>query len=401
MHINKSSKAIIFFTSILFFLVFLFLLSACSGEQLKTVGQWERIEEERLAARNTEVEYKGKVIEIISDSEETLEGDFSLRTQLAKVRVTNGPFKGDIIEVTNNIDTTSAYNIMLEPGNGIFFTPDIDPEGFIENAYFTEMVRDNYLIIVTVLFLAALVFIGRFKGLRAAVSLALTAIAVFFILIPLILRGYNPVVISVAVGLGITFITLVIISGPNRKTFSAIAGTSSGILVAGILALIFGSLANLTGLSNNEAVMLMYIPQNIDFNFRGVLFAGIILASLGAVMDVSISISSSMLEVIKADPTIKKANLVSAGMNVGRDIIGTMSNTLILVYIASAIPLMLLFTAYQLPFIEIINKDLIASEIIRALSGSIGLIMTIPITVLVSANFYNSSYIRSIRRKDL
>ncbi len=382
----------------------LLMLASCSSdpEPRRTISQWEQIEAERIsAAGQSDVQFKGKVLEIISDQEETLEGNFLLRTQTLKVRVTNGPFRGDVIEVSNNIDTTSAYNIILEPGQGIFFTPEINQQGIIENAYFTEMVRDNYLIIVTALFLIALVLVGRFKGVRAAISLAFTAAAVFFILIPLILKGYNPVLVSVLVGVGITFLTLIIISGPNRKSFSAIAGTSSGIMVGGMLALVFGNLANLTGLSNDEAVMLMYIPQNIDFDFRGVLFAGIILASLGAVMDVSMSISSSMLELVKVDPTIKKSQLIASGMNVGRDIIGTMSNTLILVYIASSIPLMLLFTAYQIPFIEIINKDLIASEVIRALAGSIGLILTIPITVLISAQLYGAKYIRSIRRRDL
>jgi uncharacterized membrane protein len=199
----------------------------------------------------------------------------------------------------------------------------------------------------------------------------------------------------------ITIITLLIISGINRKTFSTIIGTSSGILIGGVLALIFGNLSNLTGLSSEEARMLPFIPQNISFDFRGILFSGIILASLGAVMDVSMSISSSMFEIAKADPTIKKNDLISAGMNVGRDIIGTMSNTLILVYIGSSVPLILLFLAYNINFIEIINKDIIASEIIRALSGSIGLILAIPITVLISASMFDRRYISRARHKKL
>ncbi len=404
MHQKKPFKKKAIAAAALGILLCLLVLAGCSSDQepRRTIAQWENLEAERIAAAGqSDVQYKGKVLEVVSDREETLEGDFALRTQTLKVRVTNGPFKGDIIEVSNHIDTTSAYNIILEQGQGIFFTPEISGQGIIENAFFTEMVRDHYIMVVAGLFLAALVMVGKLKGLRAAVSLALTAAAVLFILVPLILRGYNPVLISVLVGVGITIITLVIISGPNRKSFSAIAGTSCGIMIGGTLALVFGNLANLTGLSNDEAVMLMYIPQNIDFDFRGVLFAGIILASLGAVMDVSISISSSMLEIAKADPSIKKGDLMASGMNVGRDIIGTMSNTLILVYIASAIPLMLLFAAYQIPFIEIINKDLIASEVIRALSGTIGLILAIPITVLVSAQLYGSSYIRSLRRKEL
>ncbi|MGM0365873.1 MAG: YibE/F family protein [Actinomycetota bacterium] len=394
--ILKGSIILILF---LYLFLSLFMLAGCTNEQRRTFGEWEKIEEERVAAGGSDMQYKGKVLEVISDKENRLEGDFISRTQILKVRVTNGPFRGEIIEVQNNIDTTSAYNLIVEEGQGIFFMPDVDAQGDIENAYLTEIIRDNYLIAITVLFFAALVLVGRIKGIRAAISLTLTAAAIFFVMVPLILRGYNPIIISVMVGIGITFISLIIISGPNRKSISAIMGTSGGIMVGGILALIFGNLSHLTGLSNQEAVMLMYIPQDISFDFRGILFAGIILASLGAVMDVSISISSSMLEVVKADPTIRKGRLIAAGMNIGRDIIGTMSNTLILVYIGGAIPLILLFMAYQIPFIDIINQDLIASEIIRAISGTIGLISAIPITVFISAHFYNLRYVRSTRRR--
>jgi len=389
---------IIFFVVLGLFLSF-FTLVSCTGEKRRTFEEWEKIEEERLAASEKDIQYKGKVLEVISDKEEEAVEGFAARTQVLKVRVTSGPFKGETIEVTNTSDARSAYNLTIKEGQGIFFTPELDQEGNITGAYLTEIIRDNYLIIITSLFFAVLILVGRFKGLRAAISLALTAVAVFFILIPLILKGYNPVLISVLVGIGITFITLLIISGANRKSLSAIIGTSTGILIGGILALVFGRLSNLTGLSNDEAIMLMYIPQNIDFDFRGILFAGILLASLGAVMDVSMSISSSMFEVIKTDPTIKKSNLISSGMNIGRDIIGTMSNTLILVYIGSSIPLILLFMAYKIPFVELINKDIMASEVIRALSGSIGLILTIPITVFISASFYNTNYIRSIKHR--
>jgi len=379
------------------FLILSFLiLAGCSNEK-KTFEQWEKIEAERIAAIEEDVQYKGKVLEIISDTEEEIEGGFITRTQILKVKITNGPFKGEITEVKNSSDARSAYVITIKEGQGIFLKPEFDENGNISGAYATELVRDNYLIIITVLFIIVLVLVGRFKGVKAALALALTITAVFFILIPLILKGINPVLISVLIGVAVTIVTLLIIGGINKKSFASIIGTSLGILIAGTLAFVFGSLASLTGFSSEEAIMLMYIPQGTDFNFKGLLFAGIIMASLGAVMDIGMSVSSSMLEVAKADPTIKKKDLISAGMNIGRDMIGTMSNTLILVYVGSSLPLILLFMAYNIPFIDIINKDMIATEIIQAISGSIGLILTIPITVFISAAFYSTSYIRSVR----
>ena len=397
MNTKTNFKNSITYIIIIFLILSFLILSGCNGEKKRTFEEWKKIEEARIAAIEEDVQYKGKVLEIISDTKEELEDGSATRTQVLKVRITNGPFKDEIIEVKNSSDARSAYNITIKEGQDIFFKLEFDDKGNIAGAYITELVRDSYLIIITILFIIVLILVGRFKGFKAAIALALTIASVFFILIPLILKGINPVLISVLLGVAITFITLLIIGGINKKSFAAIIGTSLGILIAGVLALIFGSLASLTGFSSEEAVMLMYIPQEIDFNFRGLLFAGIILASLGAVMDIGMSISSSMLEVSKADTTIKKKDLISAGMNIGRDMIGTMSNTLILVYVGSSLPLILLFMAYKIPFIDIINKDMIATEIIQALSGSIGLILTIPITVFVSATFYGLGNIRSAR----
>lgn len=394
-------KKILLFLLIVLLFIPIFLMVGCSDEQRHTIEEWEEIEKERLSTSQEEVQYKGKVLEVISEEKQESGGGLELTLQILKVKITNGPFKGETIEVNNLLEATSAYNIEVNEGDQIFFIPEFDQEANIVNAYVTELVRDKYLIIITILFSIILIIIGKLKGLKAVITLSITAVAVVKILLPLILKGYNPILISVAITIAIAIITLLIISGINRKTLSTIIGTSSGILIGGILALIFGNLSNLTGLGSEEARMLAYIPQNISFNFRGILFSGIILASLGAVMDVSMSISSSMFEIAKADPTIRKNNLISAGMNVGRDIIGTMSNTLILVYIGSSVPLMLLFLAYDIKFIEIINKDIIASEIIRALSGSIGLILAIPITVLISASMFDRKYISRARHKKL
>lgn len=389
------------FILIALLIIFVSALFGCSGEPRHTIEQWDEIEGQRLSASREELQFKAIILEIVSDQKQDLGGGLESRQQVFKVRITNGPFKGEIIETNNLLETNSIYNIEVNEGDQIFILPEFDSEGNIINSYITETVKDKYLIIITVLFTIILIIIGKFKGVKAAIALAITAVAIVKILLPLILKGYNPILISGALAIAITIITLLIISGINRKTLSTIIGTSTGILIGGTLALLFGKLSNLTGLSSEEARMLAFIPQDISFDYRGILFAGIILASLGAVMDVSMSVSSSMFEIVKADPTIKKNDLISAGMNIGRDIIGTMSNTLILVYIGSALPLMLLFLAYDISFIELVNKDIIASEIIRALSGSIGLIMAIPVSVLISASIFDRKYVMGLKDKKL
>ncbi len=389
------------FILIVVLIIIISIFFGCSSEPRHTIGQWEKIEEQKIKETQEGVQYRGKVLDIISDETQKLEGGLESRLQVLEVEITNGAFKNEIIEVKNCIDPNSAYNITVNKGDGIFIIIEIGEDLNINNAYVTGLTRDKYIIFLTVAFVTILILVGKSKGLKAAITLALTGVAVVKIMLPLILRGYNPILVSAGISIGIIIITLIIISGFNRKTLSTIIGTSIGILIAGIFALVFGNVSKLTGLGNEEARMLMFIPQEINFDFRGLLFSGIILASLGAVMDVSMSISSSMFEILKIDPTIKKSDLVSAGMSVGRDIIGTMSNTLILVYVGCSLPLMLLFMAYDISFIEIINKDMIASEIVRALAGSIGLILAIPITVLISASLLNRKNVKPTRHRKL
>ena len=182
-----------------------------------------------------------------------------------------------------------------------------------------------------------------------------------------------------------TVFTISLVGGPNRKSAAAMIGTVGGVLVAGILAVIVGNLIRVSGLAEQEAQMLLFIPQGIGFNFPGLLMSGIIIGALGAVMDVGMSIASAIAEVRHHNPTLSHTDLFWAGINVGRDIMGTMANTLILAYTGGALSLLLLVRAYEIEFIRLINMDAIASEVLRALAGSIGLVAAIPITAQAAA----------------
>jgi uncharacterized membrane protein len=229
-----------------------------------------------------------------------------------------------------------------------------------------------------------LVIMGGKKGVKSIISLTITVGAVFGLLLPLIFEGNDPILTTIVVAAGITALTLTLIGGISVKTFAAIVGTTGGVIVAGIFAIIVGTTAYLTGFSGEEIQRLMYIPGQVKFDCRGILFAGMIIGALGAVMDVGMSIASAVEEVKKAKPSLGAVSLTRAGMNVGKDIMGTMANTLILAYTGGAIPLMLVFMAYHTPFIKIINLDSIATEVVRALAGSIGIVMAIPITSITA-----------------
>lgn len=336
---------------------------------------------------------KAKVIEVISDTKDSkdddLSTDLSYRVQKARIKILNGKFKNKEFTIEHSISGNFAYDIVLEPGSKVMVsleenTTD-DP-----TVYVTDFVRDTYLLILVVVFISLLIVIGGLKGFKSVITLLITGVMILFVMMPLILKGYNPIIVTILSAMFIALITFFIIGGINAKSIAALVGTTGGVVVAGMVSYIIGSVVNLTGLSSEEAGMLMYIPQEVSFDFRSLLFSGIIVGTLGAVMDVAMSISSSMYELRLISPDIEYKSLVKSGLNIGKDIMGTMSNTLILAYTGSSIPLLLLFMSYNTPVSKILNLDLIATEIVRALVGSIGLVIAIPITALCAGLIFKS-----------
>ena len=304
--------------------------------------------------------------------------------QYVKLKITSGQYKNQIFETENHLSDNFAYDIVVREKDKVVVAIEEYKDGYIET-YIADYARQNQIFYLLGLFILAIILIGKGKGLKAVLTLGITIFMILKVLLPLMLKGINPIPISVAISIAITIITIFIISGINSKSIAAIIGTSSGVLIAGLIAYFVGSQVRLTGLSGEEATMLMYIPQGIDFDFRSLLFSGIILGALGAIMDVGMSISSAIEEVHNANQNLTTKELFDSGMNVGKDIMGTMTNTLILAYTGSSIPLLLLFMAYETSMIKIINLDIIATEIVRSLSGSIGLVLTIPLTALIAS----------------
>ncbi len=229
-----------------------------------------------------------------------------------------------------------------------------------------------------------LIVVGGIKGLKSLASLLITIGLIFFVLFPLTLWGFNPLLVSIVIAGVISLIVFRIIGGRTVKSLSAALGTLAGVAIAGILAFMVGKMVHLTGLSSQESRILLY-SMNLKINYQGLLFGSILLGALGAVMDIGMSISSAIDEVRKVHPKANFKNLFDSGMNVGRDVMGTMSNTLILAYTGSALPLLLLLVANKVSFSKIINLEMISSEIVRALAGSIGLVLCIPITAAIAA----------------
>ncbi len=301
--------------------------------------------------------------------------------QVAQVRITAGPFEGEEVEIINHYSEYDLYRIYLEEGMEVIL---VDFSGDLSaDVYLHDIARDRVVYYLVIAFAVMLVLIGGVRGLRALISLIFTCVYIIKVLLPLINQGYNAVLISSVSAILLVVLTLLVIGGLNRKSYAAILGTVTGVLAAGFLSLLVGSEAHLSGLSTQEAQMLFFYEETI--NFRDLIFAGIIIGALGAIIDVGISVASAAAEIREAKPNIDVPSLAKGALNVGRDVMGTMSNTMILAYVGAAIPLLLLLTGTEMPWIRIINLEFIATEIIRGITISMGLILSVPATALFSA----------------
>lgn len=357
-------------TSFLFFFILIFILTQYNIVLAKEQG---------ISSQYA----KAKVIEIIKENNKNTLGDIITGCQEYKVQVLSGSFKGKVLSVHHQASSNPIYNLWVNKGDEIILI--LNYKGTtLTNVQVESYLRDKYIFYLILLFLLILLFIGKKSGLKSIITLILTVLIISTIMLPLILKGLNPIKVTLVSCIIITILTLVIIGGISRKTLSAIIGTSGGLYVSTQIALLFGNLTKISGLCEEEAQSLIYNTSNCSIDFQGILFAGIIIGALGAIMDVSMSIASSLEEIRTVGRNLTIINLIRSGMNIGRDIMGTMSNTLILAYTGASLHLLLYLMVINPPFVKFTNMEFLAIEFIRALSGSIGLILAIPITTFVA-----------------
>ena len=270
----------------------------------------------------------------------------------------------------------------LEVGDKV--TVEIVEENGNTTVTVQDVARSNYIIWMFIVFLLSIIVVGGKSGVKAIIGLLLTILFIYIILIRKVFEGQNAIGLAIGTAMLVIISTFIVIGGINKKIFTAAIGTLGGVITAGGIAFIFNHLAKMTG-ACEDAIQLSVNMTNISFNFRDLLLAGIIVSSLGACMDVGMSIASSLDEIKMKKPDITWLELLKSGMNIGRDVIGTMTNTLILAYVGNSITLILLFMACNMNLIDIFNKETIAEQIISALAGSMGVVYTVPITSFVYA----------------
>ncbi|MGL5124550.1 MAG: YibE/F family protein [Fusobacteriaceae bacterium] len=329
----------------------------------------------------------GKVIEIVEENlmkDPIMESKYR-GSQSLKVLILDGVEKGKIYSVHNSLG--SLHNVYAKVGEKAIFTVRETDKGKVVWLYNEK--RDTKLYILGAIFLMMVIFLGKMKGVKSLISLIFTGVMIVYALIPLLFTGMNPILSSVSIISLIAIVSFLLIGGFSKKTYSAIIGTIFGISLAGGISYYFGEIMNLSGINMTGGEQLIYVAKDYRVQIKGLLFVAILIASLGAVMDVAMSIASSANELYENNKDIENKQLFISVMNIGKDIMGTMVNTLILAFTGSSLPMIMMIWGYNMNYNQFINIPAIAIEVMNALAGSIGIISTVPFTALVSIILIN------------
>jgi len=380
-------------------LVLLMLIFISLGTSLVKAEDVLQEDAQKTEAMQNAENIKAKVIEAGEKYERDNATGGKEFVQNVKVKILEGDKKDEkfdtVYVLTYDIDN-KIVGYKLKEGNTVYVR--ISENSGETEIVIQDVVRQKYIFWLVIFFFASIILVGRKKGIKAIIGLIITVVAVLFVLLMTIFKGYNAILVSVGTCFVITVLTFAVIGGWNKKTISAALGTIGGVVLAGIIASIVSYLAKLSGGGKEEAIMLSVAATNVTFNFRHLLFAEIIVSALGACMDVGMSIASSLSELKMKKPDMTAKELFKSGMNIGGDMIGTMTNTLILSFIGSSLLLILLYMASSLSVTEVINIEAIATETVCAISGSIGIVY---ITAAIFAIFNKGKEIYKVKSENI
>lgn len=337
---------------------------------------------------------KGKILSLehISIPDNQDEDNVVKENHEFRVKILEGKHKNKIISIQHPIFFEESNNIPFEKNDNVVLLEDE-----AKTLYIVDYDKTGWFIGLSAIFILLTFLIAKGRGIKAILALIITGVFITKLLVPLVIKGYPPIFLSTVVAFLSCSITIILMSGFTSKGFSAILGSFIGVLTAGILSYSFANFMKLSGFSTPEIASMESFLNNI--NLKELISAGIILGSMGAVMDVAMSISSSLSEIKMRDNNITKKELFKSGINIGSDIIGTMVNTLILAYVGSSFITIILLTIQdtEYPLIRLLNFEFIATEILRSLCGSIGILVAVPATTYFFGIF-NSKEKESLKK---
>lgn len=305
-----------------------------------------------------------------------------------ELQINSGPYAGQKMKADHFDSPGSAYNLPLDPGDSVLAVVENQDGQMIVGI--DEYFKSRKLMGLALILIFIIAVIAGVAGVKAMLALFFTLIIIFGVMARFLLAGWSPILLAIGASLLITVINLIFVAGVSKKALVASLGTVAGVVLAGVFGYLATEALHLTGYTGHESTFLQVMNANLSL--KGILIAGIIIGALGAVMDVAISIASSIQELAAANNEFGQKELFASGMNIGRDIIGTMVNTLILAYTGASLTLILVFAMQKedFPLIKIMNMEFIGAEIVRSLAGLCGMVLAIPITALIASHIYSS-----------
>ncbi len=351
-------------------------------ESSSTVDFIESQEQNNEQVEQNEV-FQAQVIEILEEKEIENNGQI-IKQQNLKLKGLSGSFKNKEIYFQGIDDFQVGALSEYKVGDKVLVSHNLNLEN--QNIfYIIDYVRNNNIYFLAGIFLLGMIIIGRWKGLRATIALIISFIIILKLILPAILNGYSPVLIGIGGGFLILFFIIYITEGINKKSHISVLSILISLFITGILAIIFSNLIKLSGISEESIYLVNLIDQTI--NFKGLLFAGVIIGSLGVLNDMVVSQVSTVLELRKANFNLSNKEIFKRAYQVGVSHVSSMANTLFLAYAGSALSILLLFSIGGMNFGDVLNNHLIATEIFRGLIGAIGIILSMPISTFL-ASYY-------------
>lgn len=325
---------------------------------------------------------QGKIIQITDRTEASNGENVGM-----KVKITRGERKGETVYAVLQISEYMLSNLdEAQVGDGVILYTNGDT-----NVNADWMVagfeRFTAILCLGIAFVALILIFGRSKGVRTIVSLVFTCLAVFCVMLPAIVNGQNIYIWAIITCLYMIVMTMLFVNGITKKSFVAGAGCTAGVLVSGVITLVMNNVMKMSGFTDSDSTLIYQLNEE-PLDLTAIIFAAIIVGAVGAIMDVAMDIASSLNELSETVPGITAKKLIKSGFNIGRDIMGTMANTLVLAYIGSSLCCVILLYAYSSSLLDLFNMEMIAMELLQALAGSIGMLLSIPLTTFISAYVY-------------
>ncbi len=349
------------------------------------VFKLNQVEKTELVVRTGQTFEKAEVTEILQDnlnSNGTRVGE-----QKVRVKMLTGARKGEKLDVTSS--SGYLFGAACTVGMKVIVMQSVAGETTIASVYSQD--REWVIYIFALLYLLALCVIGGKQGIKGCLGLIFTFFCVIFVYLPLVYLRFSPFWAAVFICFLTTLVTMYLIGGPTKKTCAATLGTLAGVVLAGLSAWCFSKASGISGYNVSDIETLMTLWNTNRIQVGGLLFSGLLISCLGAVMDVAMSISSAIDEIYKQNNSLTRKELFKAGMRVGRDMMGTDSNTLILAFAGSSVSTLLLDYAYDLPYQQIINSNNIGIAIMQGLAGSFGIVLSVPLTVLICTVLFHKN----------